>query len=109
MPFDLFSVRTKPPVKSLLYVYDSVPQRFRVQVWYVLERAFGKHYYQASDWSNASLSYHLWNLVRDTLRQELGVFSLSEKTQTPIAKEESFHFFINEAEMTGALDFIDLA
>lgn len=108
MVFDLFSARTKPQAKPSLYVYDSVPQKFRVQVWYILERAFGKHYYQSSDWNPSSLSYNLWVFVRDTLPRELGVFSLSQNAHASNPKEECFHFLINETETTGALDFIDL-
>jgi hypothetical protein len=108
MPFNLFSARTKPPAKPSLYVYDSVPQKFRVQVWYILERAFGRRYYEASDYSSASFSYGLWVAVRDILRQEVGVFSLSQSAAAHNPKEECFHFFINEIEASGALDFIDL-
>lgn len=109
MPFDLFSSRHQPPRGNLPYKYDELPQDFRVQVWYILERSLGKRYIEPGEWSTATLPYHLWTSVRDTLREERGVFYLSKQQLRLGSRDECAQFFINEADPLGALDFIDLA
>jgi hypothetical protein len=109
MPFDLFSSRHKPPQGNLPYKYDEVAQDFRVKVWYILERSLGKKYVEPGEYSTATLPYYIWEFIRDTLREERGVFSLSKQQLRLGPKDECFQYFINEADLLGALDFIDLA
>jgi hypothetical protein len=112
VPFELFSARKKPAKENLPYKSDCVPQKFRVQAWYILEKAFGAAYREGDAYHPATLSYLCWKVVRDILREELGVFYLSEKIQpyaVPGPKDECFHFFINKASASRSLDFLDLA
>ena len=107
MPFKLFSARNLPTKEGLPYRYDNVPQALRVQAWYILEKAFGKHYVEPYEWADASQSYYLWTSLRDILKVERGVFYLSSEPLTS-PKRDCFQFFINETDASGALDFIDL-
>lgn len=108
MPFDLFSSRSKSQAKPSLYVYDSVPKPFRVQVSDILERVFGKRYYPPTECSQGSVSYQAWFSVRRHLRRELGKRSLSKKASESNPRDECLYFFIDECETSEALDFIDL-
>lgn len=109
MPFDLFSSRHKPPRGNLPYKYDEVARDFRVKVWYILERSLGKNYVEPDEYIRATMPYRLWEAIRATLREERGVFCLSKQQLRCGPKLECFEFFINEADVVGALDFIDLA
>ncbi|MBZ5728488.1 MAG: hypothetical protein LAP87_26335 [Acidobacteriia bacterium] len=111
MPFHLFSARHKPPPGNLPYQYDNIPQAFRTQAWYILEKSLGKLYVEPGEYRYASFSHGLWTLIRGTLREERGVFCLSSQgvylSLGP--KAECLQFFISETDLLGALDFIDLA
>jgi hypothetical protein len=106
MIFDLFSARSNPRPKPSLYVYDSLPQPFRVQVCYILDQAIGKYYAEPGDYSPASPSYRLWISVRDILRTERGVFCLVQDSRLS-PKIECLNFFL-QADAPGALDFIEV-
>jgi hypothetical protein len=99
LPFTLFSKRTNSRSEVLPYTYDSVPEPLRVQIWKILEKAFG---------TRLGAPPACWRATCDILREELGTFALSRKPRQS-EKEECFYFFVSESDASGALDFIDVA
>ena len=109
MPFDLFSSRSNPRPKPELYIYDSLPMQFRVQVCYILDQAIGKQCTVPSEWSSPSPSYRIWKAIRDILREEFGVFHLVNDRKYSSPKDECVALLVNDSTASRALDLIEIA
>jgi len=100
--FDLFSKRQRRLRGEVpdVYVYDSIPEAFRVQCVQILQDAIGP---TGTYSKNATQN---WELIHDTLAREYGEFQLaSGRTH----EEAATRFFLDERDHEKALDFIELA
>jgi hypothetical protein len=90
------------------YKYEVLPQPFRAQVLFILQRATGA--YEPGDGvirgPRRTLGYDIWETIRDVLREELGVSPLSDDARDPA--RECASFFKN-APLEFALGFIEFA
>lgn len=100
--FDLFSKRQKRARGEMpdIYVYDKLPNQFRVQVVHIIQDAFGVDYYNRDNVQKA------YEFVKQTLCREYGLFEL---VQYPKSDDQSiFHFFLQEETVERALDVLEL-
>jgi hypothetical protein len=97
--FDLFSKRQKRLLGEYpdVYVYDELPNPFRVQVVHIIKGAIG---------SNHSSNEH-YQVIHDILCQEYGVFRLSDNRFNSI-DESIFEFFLKEKSVEKSIDVIEL-
>ena len=76
--FDLFSKRQRRARGDVpdVYVYDSLPHEFRVQVIHIVKDAFGVDNYGTN---NAAKAYEF---VKQTLCREYGLFELIDRPKS---------------------------
>jgi hypothetical protein len=103
---DIFSKRKKRLEKAEkpdVYQYDSLPQAFRVQVAHIWRDAIGPY---AIDPGFRANSNAFWQLMKEGLCREKGMFSLSSRASN--VAEQCLDFLMN-ADTDGALDIIELS
>lgn len=109
--FDTFTKRTRRAAETGkqndLYRYDDLPQPLRTQVVYILIGTLG-HYREIRryDFSDAPRANRRWEMIRDTVARERGVFTLSTQHDNPF--EQCANAVLGgKADL--ALDVIDFA
>lgn len=100
--FDLFSKRQKrlrgeyPDV----YVYDELPNNFRVQVVHIIRDAIGNY-------NTSRYAPELYNEIYNVLCKEYGVFDLFEKFNES-CDTAIFNFFLRAEDVEQGIDIIEL-
>lgn len=110
--FDTFKKRKRRAEragKPQVYRYDSLPQELRVQVLYILLATLGR--YQEVDSWIADIEGHppsnrRWQMIRDIIARERGVFSLSGKPENGM--EQCAYQLLN-GETDDALEVIEVS
>lgn len=94
--------------KPLVYQYDKVPDALRKQVILILRRALGtqleKQFGSMLDPHTYAMNY--WGYIFQVLREELGVFALSEQGNMP---DQQVCNFLLTADRDGFLDALELS
>ncbi|MEH7879585.1 hypothetical protein V7799_19135 [Rhizobium laguerreae] len=105
--YDLYSKRQERlrGGSSDVYQYDVIPTKLRVQIIHLLDRALGSREQVAYEHGNTSKIY---TLIVNTLRQEMGVFYLSQKGRNGDVYSELTDFFLSETDAEKCLDVIEL-
>lgn len=108
--FETFSKRKKRlenAGKDEVYVYDVLPQSFRVQVVHIWNGAIGR-YSRQSGYSSSpeSPANELWEFICSTMCRERGEFSLGKTARD--SKSQCIEFLLT-SEVLGALDIIELS
>lgn len=100
----LFSRRKRQESNATndVYYYDQMPPKLRVQVIHIIREAVGEYY---SGYENEA-TVEVYDHIADTMRKELGVFSLRNYTGRD-SSEELFNWFLNEEDIDIALDFVE--
>ena len=109
MIFDLFSRRRRAERGDIpdVYVYDTLPQKVRIQIIHLWRRAFWSSE-DAEEFPSASGATleKACAPCRELLREEYGVFALSRPTHS--AKEEIEGFFLAENDVEKCMDVIEV-
>lgn len=101
--------RTAVAGKPLTYQYDIVPDPLRRQVVLILQRALGNRlftYRMPGVMENPSPGYDWWDIIFKLLREELGLFKLSEHGDDP--DEQVLNFILN-CDCGGFIDAVELS
>lgn len=103
--FDTFSKRQKRARGEVpdVYVYDKLPQQFRVQVVHIIKDAFGVD----ATYSGRYVS-DAYGIVKKTLCREFGLFELAEYPESDSDSDSIFAFFLREKNTERALDVLEL-
>lgn len=100
---DLFSKRQKKLRGEIpeIYIYDTLPNHFRVQVVHIIQDAYGKddYYNHVKD---------VYKLIHDALCREYGKFNLLENRYRESDEESVLNFFLQTPDTEQALDVIEL-
>jgi len=101
--FDLFSKRQKRARGEMpdVYVYDKLPQQFRVQVIYIIKDAFG-----AIDSNGGMFVINAYKFIGETLCREFGLLELVKYKKSD--DDSVFTFFLQEENTEYALDVLEL-
>lgn len=89
-----------------VYRYDVLPQKLRVQIIHILDRALGSREDAASSRGQVQETYRL---IVSTMRQELGVFLLPPSPRDGNPYTELRDFFLGAPKAETCLDVIELA
>ncbi|MGD0127867.1 MAG: hypothetical protein ABSF46_21085 [Terriglobia bacterium] len=89
--------------KRDVYQYDTLPQAFRGQVAHIWRDAIGPY---AIDRDLRANSNAFWQLMKETLCREKGIFSLSSRVSN--VAEQCLDYLMS-ADTEGALDIIELS
>ncbi|MBB2687600.1 UNVERIFIED_ORG: hypothetical protein GGD47_005242 [Rhizobium etli] len=89
-----------------VYRYDVIPQKLRVQIIHILDRALGSREDAASSRGRVENTYRL---IVSTLRQELGVFLLPPSSREGNPYTELRDYFLGASSAEACLDVIELA
>ncbi|MCX7256144.1 MAG: hypothetical protein NTZ64_05250 [Polaromonas sp.] len=97
--FDTFSKRQKRNRGEIpdVYVYDILPQKFRVQAIYIIKDAFGV---------NNGYTLNAYKFVKETLCRELGLLELVKYSTSDA--DSIFDFFLQEENIEHALDVLEI-
>lgn len=108
MILELFSKRNKPKKETDIYLYDNLPNQFRVQVTYILKDLFGERGEKLYEIVKIENIYK--DLV-ECLARDFGVYHLTEKYMHEIHgyKLEYINGFLSEKDIDKAIDYIELA
>ncbi len=106
---DIFSKRGKNRSNPEVFIYDSIPNRLRVQLVHIFRDTIGDY----NPYDLSALSTLCWDRVAQILKKEYGVFSLYEligleKPPHDDPQKESLVFLLNVPEHEKALDVIEL-
>ncbi|MBX5047042.1 STM4504/CBY_0614 family protein [Rhizobium lentis] len=106
--FDLYSKRQARlrGDDADVYRYDHMPQKLRVQIIHILDRALGSREQCSNYVGHVEQSYRL---IVQTMRQETGVFSLPPSSSQSSPYIELREFFLKEASVEACLDVVELA
>ncbi|MDB2010809.1 MULTISPECIES: STM4504/CBY_0614 family protein [Lachnospiraceae] len=97
--FKLYSERTTNPNELPdVYEYENIPDRFRNQLFFILEDIL--------DYRTVTLD-DLWSSISATFSREIGTKSLVPSKGYFNNKKKEIEFFISSCETTIFLDFID--
>jgi hypothetical protein len=101
--FDLFSKRQRRARGETpdVYRYDSLPNALRVQIIHIIRDAVGEDGYGTFHAAKA------YELIKNTLCREYGVFELVERPESDM--HSVFNFFLREESVERALDVVELA
>lgn len=102
--FDLYSKRQRRLQGEMLdvYSYDSIPEKLRVQVFYIISGSIGEG---SSPYTN--LSGEAYKFIHETLRKEYGVMHLTSRPGT--YKSDIMNFLLNEETTEKILDVIEVS
>lgn len=89
-----------------VYRYDVIPQKLRVQIIHILDKALGSSNDAASSRGQVEQTYRL---MVSTMRQEFGVFFLPPSSRDGNPYTELRNFFLGAARTETCLDVIELA
>jgi len=95
--FETFSKRAKKRTGQIkdVYIYDTVPERLRIQIIHVWSQAFGEQ------------NNGVWNVINQIMSKELGMFTLTQKNYyTPF---QHCREFLQTCTDTEAIDIIELS
>lgn len=108
MPFSKRQKALADAGKPLVYQYDKVPDALRRQVVLILRRALGTQLEKpfGSMFAPHTSAMNYWSYIFQVLREELGVFSLSEQGSMP---DQQVCSFILNADRDGFLDALELS
>jgi hypothetical protein len=108
--YDTFSKRKRKQEqagKTDVFIYDEVPNKFRVQVVQILENAIGPYFKPTAFNVNAKINNNRgWESIFNILRREMGVFTLSSQGDSPKEQCVSFVLAGNVEEF---LDILELS
>ena len=106
---DIYSKRQKRLRGEIpdVYVYDKLPDPLRVQIVHIWENTLGNQYQYFDDQETESA----YDYIVNTLRQEYGVFCLSEpkKYGHENCYKELIDFFIQEEDIEKLIDVVELS
>ncbi len=107
---NIFSKRQKRlrGEKSEVYIYDEIPQSLRVQIIHIIKDGIGFPWY--INYTNTySPSIGIYKKIRDVLRREYGVLTLTEVDFDSEYDQEIFDFFFKEKDIYKILDVVEIA
>lgn len=110
--FDTFSKRQKRRQREgqpILYVYDDLPEPFRVQVRHILDDVLGEYSRAVGRRYERSITAHLWDHIYRLAIREFGVMSLVPSATNLDRCDECLWYLQNGADVERVLDLIDLA
>jgi hypothetical protein len=101
--FDLFSKRQKRLRGEVpdVYVYDEIPQHFRVQIIHIIKDVVGKDNY-GYEWASNSYKF-----IHETLCREYGVFQLKEYANSDY--EAIYDYFLKCDDHERVIDIIEVS
>lgn len=108
--FDIFSKRKKKNElsgKVDVFIYDEIPNEFRVQVIHIWEEAIGPFFDHGEfDFDRRVENNDAWITIVKILSKELGVFRLGNEYSNP--KKQCIEF-IQQAKADHVLDIVELS
>ncbi|AZM95024.1 STM4504/CBY_0614 family protein [Vreelandella venusta] len=101
--FELFSKRQKKQRGEMpdVYVYEEIPQSFRVQIIHIIRDTFGEDRYSSDASSSA------YEFIHKALCKEYGVFTLNEYARSD--SEAILEYFLNCSDYENCLDVIEIS
>lgn len=95
--FETFSKRAKKRTGQIkdVYIYDTVPERLRIQIIHVWSQAFGEQ------------NHGVWNVINQIMSKELGMFALTQKNY--YSSFQHCREFLQTCTDTEAIDIIELS
>ncbi|MGR9391456.1 STM4504/CBY_0614 family protein [Rhizobium leguminosarum] len=106
--YDLYSKRQQrlSGAEPDVYQYDNIPQKLRVQIIHILDKALGSREQVANHLGRVEQAYRL---IVGIMRRELGVFFLPPSQREGNPYTELREFFLGATQAEACLDVIELA